>query len=147
MPVSHLLPWLAGFVVLTIAGERLELARIAMGPGAGTRLLLLSAAVVAGVVASLLWPEVGHPLFGLALLGLVGWLAGHDVARRTVHTTGLTRFMAASMLAGYLWLAVAGVTWTLGGAGLMPTTTARTAPAGSRSASVSTSVPIQSRRA
>ena len=116
VPVSHLLPWLAGFVVLTIAGERLELARIAMGPGAGTRLLLLSAAVVAGVVASLLWPEVGHPLFGLALLGLVGWLAGHDVARRTVHTTGLTRFMAASMLAGYLWLAVAGVTWTLGGA-------------------------------
>jgi hypothetical protein len=93
VPVSHLLPWLAGFVVLTIAGERLELARIAMGPGAGTRLLLLSATVVAGVVASLLWPEAGHPLFGLALLGLVGWLAGHDVARRTVHTTGLTRFM------------------------------------------------------
>jgi hypothetical protein len=119
VPVSHLLPWLAGFVVLTIAGERLELARLAMGPGAGTRLLLLSVALVAGVVASLLWPAPGHPLLGLAVLGLVGWLAAHDVARRTVHTpgpaAGLTRFMAASMLAGYLWLAVAGTTWTLGG--------------------------------
>ena len=116
VPVSHLLPWLAGFVVLTIAGERLELARLAMGPGSGTRLLLLSTGLVVGVVASLLWPAFGHALLGLAVLGLVGWLAVHDVARRTVHATGLTRFMAASMLAGYAWLAVAGATWTLGGA-------------------------------
>jgi hypothetical protein len=115
VPVSHLLPWLAGFVVLTIAGERLELARVAMGPRAGDRLLLLCAAVVGGVVASLLWPAVGHPLLGIALLALVGWLAAHDVARRLVRTSGLTRFMAASMLAGYVWLAVAGATWALGG--------------------------------
>lgn len=115
VPVSHLLPWLAGFVVLTIAGERLELARIAMGPGAGARLLLLTTAVVVGVVSSLLWPEVGHPLFGLALLAMTGWLARHDVARVTIRTTGLTRFMAASMIAGYFWLAVAATTWTLAG--------------------------------
>jgi hypothetical protein len=115
VPVPHLLPWLAGFVVLTIAGERLELARIAMGRSAGTRLLLLSAALVGGVVSSLLWPQVGHSLFGLALLALVGWLARNDVARRTVRSTGLTRFMAASMLSGYAWLAVAAATWTLTG--------------------------------
>ena len=35
VPVPRLLPWLAGFVVLTIAGERLELARLEMA-GAGT---------------------------------------------------------------------------------------------------------------
>jgi hypothetical protein len=116
VPVSHLLPWLTGFVVLTIAGERLELARIAMGGSAGTTLLLLSAAVVCGVVASLLWPAAGYPLFGLALLGLTGWLARHDVARVTVRSTGLTRFMACAMLAGYGWLAVAAGTWVLGGA-------------------------------
>ena len=76
---------------------------------------MLSTLLVGGVVAALLWPTVGHSLFGLALLGLVGWLARHDVARRTVRSTGLTRFMAASMLAGYAWLAVAAVTWTLTG--------------------------------
>jgi hypothetical protein len=115
VPVSHLLPWLAGFVVLTIGGERLELARLAMGRDAGTRLLLLSAATVAGILCSLLWPAVGYPVLGLALLALVGWLARHDVARVTVRSTGLTRFMGASMLAGYGWLAVAGATWALGG--------------------------------
>ena len=34
--VPVLLPWLVGFVVLTIGGERLELARLAMGPRAGS---------------------------------------------------------------------------------------------------------------
>jgi len=115
VPVPRLLPWLVGFVVLTIAGERLELARVAMGPAAGRDLLLLSAALVSSVVAALLWPPVGAPLLGLALLSLVGWLAGHDVARHTVRTAGLRRLMAACLLAGYGWLAVAGATWLLGG--------------------------------
>ncbi|QNN55022.1 hypothetical protein H9L09_12575 [Nocardioides mesophilus] len=114
--VPVLLPWLMGFVVLTIGGERLELARLAMGPTAGTVLLLLSAVLVAGVTAALLWPGAGYPLLGVALLGLVGWLAFHDVARRLVRADGLARYMALCMLAGYFWLAVAGTTWALGGA-------------------------------
>jgi hypothetical protein len=114
--VSVLLPWLVGFVVLTIGGERLELARLEMGPGAGTTLLLLAAALLAGIVAALLWPATGAPLLGLALLVLVGWLARHDVARRTVRSTGLPRFSAGCMLAGYAWLGVAGVLWLVGAA-------------------------------
>ncbi|MEJ7796206.1 MAG: hypothetical protein WKF50_11695 [Nocardioides sp.] len=114
--VAHLLPWLVGFIVLTIGGERLDLARIALGPTAGRSLLVLSASVVAGIVSSLLWPIVGYPLLGLTILALVGWLAAHDIARVTIKTTGLTRFMAGNMLAGYFWLAIAGGTWALGGA-------------------------------
>jgi hypothetical protein len=113
--VPSLLPWLVGFIVLTIAGERLELARIAMGPAAGRRLVLMSCAVVVAVAASLLWPGLGTPVLGLVLAVLVGWLSVHDVARRTVRSTGLVRFMAASMLAGYFWLAVAAGIWLLGG--------------------------------
>lgn len=113
--VPPLLPWLAGFLVLTIAGERLELARLAMGPKAGPTLVLLTTALLAATVASLLWPVAGYPLLGLALLGLTGWLVAHDVARRTVRAVGLTRFMAAGMLAGYFWLLVAGATWLLHG--------------------------------
>ncbi|RBY84934.1 hypothetical protein DQ241_16640 [Blastococcus sp. TF02A-30] len=116
VPVPLLLPWLVGFVVLTIGGERLELARLAMGPGAGPTLVLLAACLLAGVVAALLWPAPGSALLGVALLALVGWLAAHDVAWRTIHAQGLTRFMAACMLAGYFWLGVAGMIWLLGGA-------------------------------
>src|SRR5690606_25922841 len=49
-----------------------------------------------------------------SVLVLVGWLIRHDVARRTIRTTGATRFMAACILAGYLWLAVAGAVLLLG---------------------------------
>ncbi len=116
--VAALLPWLMGFIVLTIGGERLELARIAMSAHAGRTLVLLSAALVTGVVASLLWSPVGYPLLGLVLLVLVGWLAVHDVARRTIRAAGLVRFMAGCMLAGYFWLAAAGATWLVRGPAL-----------------------------
>lgn len=113
--VPVLLPWLAGFLVLTIVGERLELARLAMGPRAAPTLLLTSAAFCAAVVSSLLWPAVGAAGLGLTLAGLTGWLVVHDVARRTVRGRGLTRFMGASMLAGQLWLGVAAAVWLVAG--------------------------------
>ncbi len=109
------LPWLVGFVVLTIGGERLELARIAMGPNAGRDLLILGGQLAVFVGASLLWPAT-VPLLGASLLVLVGWLAWHDVARHTVRSQGLPRFSAACLLAGYGWLGVAGSIWLVGGA-------------------------------
>jgi hypothetical protein len=118
VPVPVLLPWLVGFVVLTIGGERLELARIAMGPRAGQTLVLLAGCLVAAIVGALLWPRPGLPVLGLALLVLTGWLAAHDVARRTIRATGAPRFAAGCLLAGYGWLAVAGGTWLVGGAAL-----------------------------
>ena len=116
MPVARLLPWLAGFVVLTIAGERLELARVILLASATVgQFLALTALITVGTVLTLLWPVVGYPVLGLSLLALVGWLMVHDVARRTIRASGLTRFMAGCLLAGYVWLAVAGAIWALAG--------------------------------
>ncbi|HET6563702.1 MAG TPA: hypothetical protein VFG72_17670 [Marmoricola sp.] len=112
-PVPVLLPWLVGFVVLTICGERVELARFTL-PSTGPALLLAVGLVVA-TVASLLWPTVGHVLFGAVVVGLALWLGSHDAARRTIRSTGLPRFMAGCMLAGYAWLVVAGATWLVVG--------------------------------
>ena len=109
------LPWLAGFVVLTIAGERLELARLAMPAGAGTSLVLLGLAVTVGVPAATMWPRAGAGALGLVVLLLAAWLASYDVARRTVRGSGLPRFAAACMLAGQGWLAVAGGVWLVAG--------------------------------
>lgn len=116
VPVSRLIPWLAGFVILTIAGERLELARVVVvGPAATARLLAASGGYVAAAVAALLWPRVGFPLGGLACLALVAWLLVHDVATRTIRATGLTRFMAGCLLAGYAWLVVGSGIWVVAG--------------------------------
>ena len=109
-----LLPFLAGFLVLTIGGERLELARIA-GPGrrAEETFLLLACATVIAAVVALLWPTPGAALFGLVLLLVAAWLARYDVAVRMVRAEGLPRYVAVNLLAGLGWLIVAGLTWVL----------------------------------
>ncbi len=114
VPVPDLLPWLSGFLILTIVGERLELARVAtLGTPAEALLAALAVAMVAATVAALLWPTPGYPLLGATLLAAVAWLGRFDVARRTVRATGLTRYMAVCLLAGYVWLLVPGLTWLL----------------------------------
>lgn len=113
-------PLLAGFVVLTIAAERVELARIHL-PASAERVLVVVAALVAGAATgAVLFPDAGARVFGVALLVLVAWLAPRDVARRTIRATGQPRFSAAAMLAGYGWLAVAGVAWLVVGVTTTP---------------------------
>lgn len=107
--VDRLFPWLVAFVVLTIAAERVELARITMGPHAGGRLLVAGWSIVIALVVSLVSAGAGAMLLGATLAVLTAWLVRHDVARRTIKARGVTRFMAACMLAGYAWLAVAAV--------------------------------------
>lgn len=113
--VALTLPWLAGFLILTIGGERLELARLAMPPSAGPTLVLSAMAITLAVPAATMWPRAGGAVLGLAVLALAWWLASYDVARRTVRSTGLPRFAAACMLAGQAWLAVAGGVWLVVG--------------------------------
>ena len=108
---------MAVFLILTIAGERLELARIspqvdrrAERFGLGISLLLVSMAAIVP-----LWPDNGFRLMGVALALLVVWLFAYDPATRLVGTTGLPRYMAACLLAGYVWLLVPAVAWILVG--------------------------------
>ncbi|MFI1561562.1 hypothetical protein ACH4ZX_00595 [Streptomyces sp. NPDC020490] len=116
LDVPRLLPWLAAFLVLTIAGERLELARVALlAPRTEQAFLACAGAVLTGTVATLLWPAPGTLLLAAALLALVAWLTAHDVARRMLRATGLPRFSAACLLAGYAWLGLAGALWLLDG--------------------------------
>jgi hypothetical protein len=109
---ARFVPLLAGFLVLTIVGERLELSRL-RGLGGGRRGALLAAValLVGGLALSIPAEDAGMRLAGVGLLAQAAWLARYDVARRTVHAGGVTRFMAVALLAGYVWLGVAGVLW------------------------------------
>ena len=111
--ISRFAPLLAGFLVLTIVGERLELTRALRRADFVRRLLLGAIAVfVAGLVISIFAERTGIRIAGVGLIAQAAWLARFDVARRTVKIGGVTRFMALALLAGYVWLAAAGVLWT-----------------------------------
>ena len=116
LDVPWLMPWLVGFIVLTICAERVELARLAM-PASGGRTLVVHAAALTGtLILTLVAPDAGARATGLVLASIVIWLVRHDVARRTVRTSGLPRFSAAALLGGYAWLLLAAVTWVVTGA-------------------------------
>lgn len=110
------LPWLVGFVVLTIAAERIELARIGTFDKdalakADTFLLGFAHAFTLAALGAVLWPRIGTVALGLVILGLVTWLWNTDVARKLVKASGAQRYMAACLLSGYVWLFIAGVVW------------------------------------
>lgn len=110
--VWQTVPFLAGFLVLTIVGERRELSRVARPSAAARGVLIASVAVfAAGLVTGLFSSVWGYRVGGLGLVAQALWLLRYDVARRTVRTTGLTRYMAVAILLGSVWLVVGGVTW------------------------------------
>ncbi|WP_210207739.1 hypothetical protein, partial [Rhodoplanes elegans] len=101
--------WWIGFLVLTIAGERLELGRLMAKKRGSEFLFVAGVALLAAGAALTLTLTLGAAIYGAALLALAVWLVRHDVVRHTIRQTGQTRFMAACMAAGYLWLGIAGL--------------------------------------
>lgn len=120
MPVSAVVPWWAGFLILTIAGERLELSRLLPPSPTAQRLFaMIVALLLTGMAWSTSSSHIGNLLLASALLMLALWLLRQDVARRTVRLKGLPRFIAVCLLSGYGWLAASGAI-ILGAGGLMP---------------------------
>lgn len=120
--LAAVVPWWVAFLVLTIAAERLELLRFQRFTLAGT-ILGIAAATLIGVGPAVSWFDraSGARLLGFGLIAAAVWLVQRDGARRTVRTDGLARFIAVGLLAGYAWMATAGVllvAWGLSGAGL-----------------------------
>ena len=111
-PVYDVVWWWAGYLILTIAGERLELSRLMRVSGIATKLFLGFAGLY---LLGLLMLSAGRlfdaalRVIGVSMLALALWLLRYDIARRTVRRTGLTRFIAVNLLLAYTWLAVAGL--------------------------------------
>lgn len=112
-PPFAVTPWWIGFLVLTIAGERLELSRF-MPPSPMAKRAFV--AIMAGLAVA---PLLGWWATGASLLMLSAWLARQDVALRTIRGRGLTRYIAVCLLAGYFWLAIASLV-ILAGADMQP---------------------------
>ncbi len=111
-PLPQVVLWWMGFLVLTIAGERLELGRL-LRPGRwahGTFLAAL-ALLIAGAALAIVSLALGWAIAGLGAMGLGVWLLANDIARRTVRQTGLPRYIAVCLLLGYGWLSLGGLAW------------------------------------
>ena len=109
-PIYVAVPFWIAFLVLTIAGERLELSRVLPPSAVARRVFIASLLMLLGgiAVSTFAW-TAGTLLLGAGLLILSLWLMRQDVARRTVKGRGLPRFIAVCLLTGYVWLALSGL--------------------------------------
>jgi hypothetical protein len=113
-------PWWLAFLVLTIAGERLELTRFLPTPAVAQRLFFaIVGGIVAGAALSFWQEDTGLALFAAGLLALAVWLLRYDIARRNARQQGLVRFIALCLLSGYAWLVIAGLLGS-GSGGFLP---------------------------
>jgi hypothetical protein len=101
--------WWAGFLVLTIAGERLELSRVLRLTRRVRRLFVVASLVFGvGLLVSVGAYAPGMRLAGVGVVALALWLLRYDLARRNLRRSGLTRYIAVNLVAGYGWLTVSG---------------------------------------
>lgn len=109
LPIGQVVFWWAGFLILTIAGERLELSRF-LRLSKRTVALFLGAVtlLVGGLLLALVWFVAGTRLVGVGMIALAVWLLYYDIARRRVKAGGQARFMALALLSGYGWLGIGG---------------------------------------
>jgi len=109
-PLFRVVPWWAGFLALTIAGERLELARLVrLSPWGRTAFVLAAGVFSAGILLTPFSFKAGIRVSGGGMTALALWLLFQDIARRTVRQPGLQRFTAISLLSGYVWLGLSGL--------------------------------------
>ena len=102
--------WWIAFFVLTIGAERLELSRyLKRTPFSRKAFVVLCAAMLASAL------DASLRLQGAVIVLFAAWLLRYDLARITVRQKALPRFVAVCLLAGYFWLAVAGVIFILRG--------------------------------
>lgn len=107
--VTELVGWWLLFLILTIAGERLEMSRLLERKPASELLFIAAIGLLAAGARNEIASENGAILFGSGLLITMAWMFRHDIAVRTVRRPGQTRFFAICMLIGYGWLGVAGL--------------------------------------
>lgn len=115
-PMASIAPLWISFFVLTIAAERLDLARLHPTPR-WAKFVLLAASVSLFVAALLHANGVTASARGVgAALCVIGvWQLNFDLGRHTVRSAGLPRFSAIGVFAGASWLVIAGVAMVLRG--------------------------------
>ncbi len=100
----------AGFLILTVVGERIELSRMVQtSDSERAQAGILSIVFMGGLLMHILWTGLGVIIAAFSLVLLAVWLLRNDLARVTISQTELPKFMAYCLLTGFVWLIIGAV--------------------------------------
>ena len=102
--------WWIGFLILTIAGERLEISRVLHLSKEKKLVFILAVFVfITGALLAIKVFDIGVRVTSIGMIALALWLLRNDIARRTLHQPGLSQYIALSLILGYVWLGISGL--------------------------------------
>ncbi len=108
--VYQVVYWWQAFLILTVAGERLELSRV-LRPSRNKQFqfALFAFLLLVGVVVASFDLQAGVRLSGAGMLLLALWSLPNDIAWRNIrHKLPLTRYIAWCLALGFVWLGIGG---------------------------------------
>lgn len=109
-PISVVVYWWAAFLLLTIAGERLELGRLLRPTRLAQQLFIIfTAAILLGASLVAFDFALGARIYNSGLLALSLWFLRYDVVRVTLRSHGLPRYIAMALGLGYVWLGASAI--------------------------------------
>jgi len=108
--VFQVVYWWQAFLLLTVAGERLELSRVLRPSKFQQNLFgVFAALLLAGVVVTAFDLQLGVRLSGAGMLALALWSPRNDIAWRNLrHKLPLTQYIATCLALGFVWLGIGG---------------------------------------
>ncbi len=117
-PIFRVVLWWITFLLLTIAGERLELQRVLRPAGKERQLFWVSVGMLLLGALLTAWDQnLASRLQGLAFLALSAWFLRFDLAIHNLrHPAPITRYIAIALASGFLWLGLSGVFFLIYGA-------------------------------
>jgi hypothetical protein len=101
-------PWWAAFVLFIIAAERLELMKFLPVSATDKKIFIgILLSFLVGVIFS--FHDIGNVICGSALIGISLWLLRNDVIAINLKKKNVPRYVAVSLLAGYISLLFTGI--------------------------------------
>lgn len=102
--------WWISFLILTIAGERLDLSRL-LKTTKMSNILFLIIIILINMAAALShsFPLIALKIYGISLFSLSFWLIKNDIAKKNLNQKNLLKFISITLILGFMWLGLAGL--------------------------------------
>jgi hypothetical protein len=101
-------PYWIGFLLLTILGERIDLAKFLPRRKLKNPLLwIFILTFLAGLFMT--YHQVGHIFAGAGMLLIAFWLMKYDIVNKSMKSHGIHRYIGTVLFSGYIWLFISGL--------------------------------------
>ncbi len=101
-------PYWIGFLLLTILGERIDLAKFLPRNKIKEPLIWIFIIIfIFGLFSH--YRQAGHLLTGLGMILIASWLMRFDIVNKSMKSHGIHQYIGLTLFSGYIWLFISGL--------------------------------------